>query len=117
MVYPCLSSEGDRCSVKLIILKQCNLKPYLDLLGGVCHGTPKLFTSQPHQELAGMACSPNVPETSTFLCHGNQVDSNTYRLRILDPLKGQLCEFMNLKKNPVVFSSAVSVIRKHFKLF
>lgn len=76
-----------------------------------------VFTSRPHQELAGMACSPNVPETSTFLCHGNQVDNNTYRLRILDPLKGQLCEFMNLKKNPVVFSSAVSVIRKHFTLF
>lgn len=44
-----------------------------------------------------MACT-KVAETSKFLCRGNRVENNTYRLRILDPLKGQLYEFMNLKK-------------------
>lgn len=75
MVYPCLNLDGDRCSVKLIILKQCNLKLYLDLLGGACCGPPKyLPVSYIRSWLLWLAVPLYLKQV-----HGNQVDNNTYR--------------------------------------
>lgn len=51
-------------------------------------------------------CSPCAAETSKFLCHRNQVDNVTCRLGILNPLKEQLYEFLNLKKYPNLLSLA-----------